>query len=219
MVETELAQIHQHPQRLLDERVGFGFRLRVGLRVAAEILDKFFPLAVGRHPREHREEHPVHAFFQRLGRREDCVGEVAFFAAEKRADVAAVVEKQMLAEAALEVALAVRRLAEVAEKIIGRRAVAAVFHGIVTARDAQCGHDFLGGHRADARALEVHPEILERDQEFRAASSAVNDAFHDMPKAERELMQKRFIKAMGGAWRAKPKKATPTFPVFISLKL
>ena len=61
----------------------------------------------------------------------------------------------------------------------------------------------------NARALEVHPEILERDQEFRAASSAVNDAFHDMPKAERELMRKRFIKAMGGAWRAKPKQGTP----------
>jgi ATP-dependent exoDNAse (exonuclease V) alpha subunit len=50
------------------------------------------------------------------------------------------------------------------------------------------------------RALEVHPEILEKDRDFRAASDAARDAFAEMPELERIEMQKRFVKAMGGAW-------------------
>lgn len=50
------------------------------------------------------------------------------------------------------------------------------------------------------RALEVHPEILEKDIDFRAASDAVCDAFAEMPPAESISMQKKFVKAMGGAW-------------------
>ena len=50
------------------------------------------------------------------------------------------------------------------------------------------------------RALEVHPEILEKDRDFRAASDAARDAFSEMPEAEVTSMQKKFVKAMGGAW-------------------
>lgn len=52
----------------------------------------------------------------------------------------------------------------------------------------------------NARALEVHPEILEKDRDFRAASEAARDAFAQMPEAEKLTMQKKFVKAMGGAW-------------------
>ena len=50
------------------------------------------------------------------------------------------------------------------------------------------------------RALEVHPEILEKDKDFRAASLAARDAFAEMPEGEIIGMQKKFVKAMGGAW-------------------
>ncbi|PIR83240.1 AAA family ATPase [Candidatus Kaiserbacteria bacterium CG10_big_fil_rev_8_21_14_0_10_56_12] len=52
----------------------------------------------------------------------------------------------------------------------------------------------------NARALEVHPEVLEKDKTFRAASEAATDAFAQMPQAEIATMQKKFVKAMGGAW-------------------
>ncbi|MFA6278668.1 MAG: helix-turn-helix domain-containing protein [Candidatus Paceibacterota bacterium] len=50
------------------------------------------------------------------------------------------------------------------------------------------------------RALEVHPEILKKDRDFRAASDAARDAFSEMPEAEKITMQKKFVKAMGGAF-------------------
>lgn len=50
------------------------------------------------------------------------------------------------------------------------------------------------------RALEVHPEILEKDKDFRAASEAARDAFAEMPETEKATMQKKFVKAMGGAF-------------------
>ncbi|MCR4334036.1 MAG: AAA family ATPase [Patescibacteria group bacterium] len=58
------------------------------------------------------------------------------------------------------------------------------------------------------RALEVHPEILEKDKDFRAASEAARDAFAPRPdsgqagmsETEKIAMQKKFVKAMGGAW-------------------
>lgn len=52
----------------------------------------------------------------------------------------------------------------------------------------------------NARALEVHPEILEKDKDFRAASEAASDAFTGMPEKEVIEMQKKFVKALGGAW-------------------
>ncbi len=52
----------------------------------------------------------------------------------------------------------------------------------------------------NARALEVHPEILKKDTDFRAASEAARDAFTEMSEAEKVTMQKKFVKAMGGAW-------------------
>lgn len=57
---------------------------------------------------------------------------------------------------------------------------------------------FLTG--MNARALEVHPEILEKDKDFRAASDAAREAFADMPPTEPIEMQKKFVKAVGGAW-------------------
>jgi ATP-dependent exoDNAse (exonuclease V) alpha subunit len=53
------------------------------------------------------------------------------------------------------------------------------------------------------RALEVHPDILEKDRDFRAASEAARDAFAVMPSEEAIGMQKKFVKAMGGAWTEK----------------
>jgi hypothetical protein len=52
----------------------------------------------------------------------------------------------------------------------------------------------------NARALEVHPEILKKDKDFRAASEAAREAFDEMPDVEKVSMQKKFVKAMGGAW-------------------
>lgn len=49
------------------------------------------------------------------------------------------------------------------------------------------------------RALEVHPEILEMDREFRAASEAAGHTFADMPASEVADLQKKFVKAMKGA--------------------
>jgi ATP-dependent DNA helicase PIF1 len=60
------------------------------------------------------------------------------------------------------------------------------------------------------RALEVHPEILEKDREFRAASDAARDAFAEMPEGEKTSMQKKFVKAMGGAWSTTTNSQQPT---------
>jgi len=63
------------------------------------------------------------------------------------------------------------------------------------------------------RALEVHPDILEKDIEFRAASERVREQFHSMQLGDRALMEGRFIHACGGhdevvrdAHGVKPKK-------------
>ncbi|MDE2173170.1 MAG: AAA family ATPase [Patescibacteria group bacterium] len=63
------------------------------------------------------------------------------------------------------------------------------------------------------RAFLVHPEILEKDHEFRAASDAAQEAFGTMSEKEVIEMQKKFVKAMGGAWvekagRGKEKSAS-----------
>ena len=49
------------------------------------------------------------------------------------------------------------------------------------------------------RALEVHPQILEKDRDFRAASDAALETFTEISKPEIENMQKKFVKVMGGA--------------------
>ncbi|MEK7604634.1 MAG: helix-turn-helix domain-containing protein [Patescibacteria group bacterium] len=51
------------------------------------------------------------------------------------------------------------------------------------------------------RALEVHPEILEKDRDFRAASEAARETFTALPEGEQLAMQKKFVKAMGGAFQ------------------
>jgi hypothetical protein len=50
------------------------------------------------------------------------------------------------------------------------------------------------------RALEVHPEILKKDRDFRAASEVACETFLTMEKKETTDLQKKFVKAMGGAW-------------------
>lgn len=57
---------------------------------------------------------------------------------------------------------------------------------------------FLTG--MNARALEVHPEILEKDRDFRAASEAARETFSSLPSPEMLTLQKKFVKALGGAW-------------------
>jgi ATP-dependent DNA helicase PIF1 len=57
----------------------------------------------------------------------------------------------------------------------------------------------------NARSLEVHPEVLEKDAEFRAASDSAEDAFEKMGKGEVAKMHENFIKAAGGSKVAKPK--------------
>ncbi len=59
------------------------------------------------------------------------------------------------------------------------------------------------------RALEVHPEILKKDRDFRSASDAVQETFADMQDEEREALQKKFVKAMGGAWVKESEVASP----------
>lgn len=51
------------------------------------------------------------------------------------------------------------------------------------------------------RALEVHPQILEIDQEFRDQSTTIAETFEKMPKPELTKMHKNFITAVGGEWK------------------
>ncbi len=48
------------------------------------------------------------------------------------------------------------------------------------------------------RALAVHPEILEKDIEFRELSETANGTFSNLPPLEIVEMQKRYVKVMGG---------------------
>ena len=49
------------------------------------------------------------------------------------------------------------------------------------------------------RALEVHPEIMEKDRDLRAASEAARETFGEMQKSEVLEMPEKFIQTMGGA--------------------
>ncbi len=51
----------------------------------------------------------------------------------------------------------------------------------------------------NARALQVHPQILEQDADFRAASEAARSAFSEMPDSELLGMQENFVAALGGS--------------------
>ena len=63
----------------------------------------------------------------------------------------------------------------------------------------------------NARALEVHPEVLQRDEQFREASDAAEDSFLNLPENELSQMHQNFIRACGGTVRniaqEKPKVA------------
>jgi len=48
------------------------------------------------------------------------------------------------------------------------------------------------------RALQVHPQILQRDAQFRTASTAAKDAFSIMPQDELSTLHKRFATSVGG---------------------
>jgi hypothetical protein len=50
----------------------------------------------------------------------------------------------------------------------------------------------------NARALEVHPAILERDGQFRQSAEAVGAAFGRMPPEELGALHAAFVKAIGG---------------------
>lgn len=52
----------------------------------------------------------------------------------------------------------------------------------------------------NTRALEVHPEILKKDRDFRAASETAAETFAELGEKGTEELQKKFVKAAGGAW-------------------
>src|SRR3989344_3169959 len=61
----------------------------------------------------------------------------------------------------------------------------------------------------NARALEVHPEILAKDSEFREQSENARNSFSKIPATELATMHSNFIRACGGKLGAGPKqKAT-----------
>jgi len=64
------------------------------------------------------------------------------------------------------------------------------------------------------RALQVHPEILEKDNEFRRASENAREVFGKVSKEDAEKMRKNFIVASGGKWKEEKniKNPTPTLP-------
>lgn len=48
------------------------------------------------------------------------------------------------------------------------------------------------------RALEVHPEVLEKDEEFRERSKIAMNKFIDIPEKELSAMHENFLKSIGG---------------------
>ena len=62
------------------------------------------------------------------------------------------------------------------------------------------------------RALEVHPEILAKDTDFRNQSQKSREAFSAMPKQELETLHSNFIRACGGKPGAGPKKKEVLIP-------
>jgi hypothetical protein len=56
----------------------------------------------------------------------------------------------------------------------------------------------------NARALEVHPEVLVKDHSFREISDTVSETFKEMDSKELRTLQENFVRAQGGAWVEKP---------------
>ncbi|MFA6898248.1 MAG: helix-turn-helix domain-containing protein, partial [Candidatus Paceibacterota bacterium] len=74
----------------------------------------------------------------------------------------------------------------------------------------------------NARALQVHPDILEKDEEFRAAAAAAREKFSSLDSTELTKFHHNFIRACGGSlepiFGGKRKKLTkskkvPTYEV------
>ena len=60
----------------------------------------------------------------------------------------------------------------------------------------------------NARALKVHPRILEKDTDFRTSSEEARAVFSNIASEEHEKMQKNFVIAMGGKWPARSASST-----------
>ncbi len=63
------------------------------------------------------------------------------------------------------------------------------------------------------KSLQVHPEILEVDNEFKEKSEAARTAFNALPQPELETMHENFILGSGGTLKKKIKKVQKTKPV------
>jgi hypothetical protein len=50
------------------------------------------------------------------------------------------------------------------------------------------------------RALSVHPEVVEKDDEFRDLSAEADRAFDDLTPEEISKMHRQFVLAQGGSW-------------------
>lgn len=64
----------------------------------------------------------------------------------------------------------------------------------------------------NARALEIHPDVAAKDEDFRVASESAEEAFQKMNKGELAALQRQFIRAIGGREPeavAKEKAAAP----------
>jgi ATP-dependent DNA helicase PIF1 len=59
---------------------------------------------------------------------------------------------------------------------------------------------FLLGY--NQRTFEVHPDVLQKDEQFREASEAAIEAFEKLGPSETELLHNNFIKACGGTVEA-----------------
>lgn len=57
----------------------------------------------------------------------------------------------------------------------------------------------------NARAFEVHPDVLEKDAEFRLNSDQAEEVFQNIPKEELKEMHQRYIVALGGKKSSKKK--------------
>jgi hypothetical protein len=57
------------------------------------------------------------------------------------------------------------------------------------------------------RSLEVHPEVLVVDAEFRSASAAAEEAFSRMDKGELKMLHENFMRAAGGAAPKRTKRS------------
>jgi ATP-dependent exoDNAse (exonuclease V) alpha subunit len=61
----------------------------------------------------------------------------------------------------------------------------------------------------NVRALEVHPEVLEKDEAFREQSETTEEVFANMSKPELAELHEGFMRACGGSGTPKPKE-TPS---------